>query len=200
MTYYRTGRAARGAFTLVEILVVILIIALLVSLLMAGVMKVLVQGPQLKTSSEIRQFDVAIQQFMQEHNVNYIPSYLVIRENNTWNATDPAEINSRNYLQRIFGKNVSLSPPAQYDWNNNGSSVDRLVLEGQHCLTFFLGGIPSTAGGVNTCLGFSTDPTNPAKLGGTRRGPYYQNWESSRLIVGTDSTKSGYGFFVYRDA
>lgn len=200
MTRIQPGRGRRGAFTLTELLVVILIIAVLVSLTAAGVLKIMGQGPQLKTSSEIRQFEVAFQQFFQEYDkVNYVPSYLVLREDNNYDLKNPAEVNSLNFLKRMFGKSLNTNAsPGQLviDWNGNGQFDGRLVLEGQHCLTFFLGGIPapSPPNSANSCLGFSTNPQNPATSGGTRRGPFYQNFEASRLRLDSN------GFFKYWDA
>ncbi len=202
MTYSQPGRAARGGFTLTELLVVILIIALLVSLTAAGVLKIMGQGPQLRTTNDITQLALGIQQFQNETGVNYIPSYFLLREDNEWNLSNPAEANCVNYLRRVFGKNINLTPVSKggtgIDWNANGtidsSKLGPTVLEGEHCLVFFLGGIQSSSSGVNAVLGFSTNPQNPALVGGTRRGPFYQNFESARLVVDTN------GYFKYLDA
>lgn len=219
MTYNRTGRAARGAFTLVEILVVILIIALLVSLTAAGLVKILGQGPQLKTASDIRQFDVAFQQFFNEFpSVNYVPSLIILREDSQYyvggnpaSGVLPRYANTVTYLRRLFGKNINLLPATPgpvtsqngpgIDWTGDGTidNVDH-VLEGQHCLVFWLGGIPAPPGGPPGVLGFSTNPYNPASNVGTRRGPFFQNWESKRLVLQQDPTKSGYLFYTYLDA
>jgi prepilin-type N-terminal cleavage/methylation domain-containing protein len=203
MRHSQRGRGKRDAFTLVELLVVIAIIAILVSLTTAGVMKLLYKGPKIKTQSEVSQFDIAIQAFENEFGVDYVPSYLVLREDNRYNLADPAEAKTVAYLQRIFGKNLNLTPgppfpaPPTIDWNGNGKNDGRLVLEGHHCLVFFLGGIPSPPGSPNGVLGFSTSPLNPAQPslpGQTRRGPFYNQFESSRLIRDTN------GFFYYADA
>jgi hypothetical protein len=50
------------------------------------------------------------------------------------------------------------------------------VLEGEQCLVFYLGGIQTSAGGTNACLGFSPNNNNPAApsaQGIRRRGPYF---------------------------
>jgi prepilin-type N-terminal cleavage/methylation domain-containing protein len=212
MTHIQPGRAKRGAFTLVELLVVILIIALLVSLTAAGVMKIFYEGPKVKVASEIRQFDVAIQQAEQELNgVTYLPSYLVLREDSQYYVggnlaqVQPRYQNTVNFLRRAFGKNINLNPANPgpvtnqngpgIDWNGDGviDNADH-VLEGQHCLVFWLGGIPSAPGGVNGVLGFSTNPYNPAAAGGTRRGPFFTQFEPARLI------RDPNGFFKYADA
>ncbi len=197
MTHIQPGRAKRGAFTLVELLVVILILVILVSLTAASVMKFFYEGPKTKVASELHQFDVAFQQlFIEYDKVNYVPSYLVLREDNNYNLSNPAELASVNFLKRMFGKNLSLSPATPIDWNGNGvpDVGKRFVLEGKHCLVFFLGGIPSPPGAPNGCLGFSTNPLNPATIGGTRRGPFYTQFDPSRLV------RDANGFFYYADA
>src|SRR5207248_1531508 len=74
-----------------------------------------------------------------------------------------------------------------------GQSV---VLEGEECLVFFLGGIQTT--NPPNCVGFSTDPFNPASLpvpgsGETRKGPYF-NFKANRLVLGPSGK-----FLMYND-
>jgi prepilin-type N-terminal cleavage/methylation domain-containing protein len=78
------------------------------------------------------------------------------------------------------------------DWNGDKTHSLPVILEGDQCLVFFLGGIPapSTAsvGSIlpNTppaCLGFAADDHNPANANSTDRiGPLY-DFNSSRLVV-----------------
>jgi prepilin-type N-terminal cleavage/methylation domain-containing protein len=204
LTHIQPGRGKRGAFTLIELLVVIAIIAILVSLTAAGVMKLLSKGPKVKVTSEISQFDIAIQTALGEFGVDYIPSYIVLREDNEYNLSNPAELKTVTYLKRIFSKNLNLTPVSKggtgIDWNGNGqidpsTKTGPFILEGQHCLVFFLGGIPTPPGSPNGTLGFSTSQQNPATVGGTRRGPFYAQFESSRLVRNPAT-----GFFAYLDA
>jgi hypothetical protein len=84
------------------------------------------------------------------------------------------------FLQRMFPKlwKVNLNP---IDWNGNGIAGDKpVVLEGDQCLVFFLGGIPA-GGHVPGCLGFSVSPKNPAFPGGPRKGPFYE-FTAERLV------------------
>jgi len=75
------------------------------------------------------------------------------------------------------------------------------TLNGNQCLVFFLGGIPSKASDPAACLGFSRNPSYPAgsPAGNTsgadesRYGPYF-NFKSARLFRHTN------GFFSYVDA
>jgi prepilin-type N-terminal cleavage/methylation domain-containing protein len=75
------------------------------------------------------------------------------------------------------------------DWNGNGVLDDKgIYLEGDQCLVFFLGGIPgpsqATAGNGQPpqCLGFSTDPKNPAAGTADRIGPLFE-FQSARLVA-----------------
>jgi prepilin-type N-terminal cleavage/methylation domain-containing protein len=213
MKHNQPGRAQRGAFTLIELLVVIAIIAILVSLTAAGVMKLLYKGPKIKTQSEIGQLDIAIQAAESEFGVPYLPSLLILREDNQYynkpldptSGVAPKYANTVTFLSKAFGKQLNLVPTTTnnplmggINWTGDGviDHVDH-VLEGQHCLVFWLGGIPTPPGGANGVLGFSTNPTNPAApvvAGQTRRGPFYNQFESTRLWRDTN------GFFYYLDA
>lgn len=187
----RGGRGVkRGGFTLVEVVVAVGIVVLLASLLLAVATKALARAAQVQTRSEIAQLDLAVQRFETDMRVNFVPSYLVLYEGGAYDLSDPAEAASAAYLRRVFGKYASLT--AQ-DWNGDGKMSGRIVLEGQHCLVFFLGGVPLTsANGVNSCTGFSSNPVNPAQAGGTRLGPYFENFDQARLV------RDANGFFVYR--
>jgi hypothetical protein len=86
-------------------------------------------------------------------------------------------------------------PPGQWqgiDWDNNGlpgftvtltngtqTVVPEIILEGEQCLVFFLGGIPDYFSG--TMSGFSTNQSNPAQPGGDRIPPFFE-FKSSRLV------------------
>jgi prepilin-type N-terminal cleavage/methylation domain-containing protein len=194
-------RAGRPGFTLVELLVVIAIIAVLAGLITAAVQRVRVKGPEIQTRSDIGSLETSLGTARAELGLKYIPSYLILREdgnygNASWAplAQQPAALaaqaQTQAILSQIFGRNLSTT----VDWNGDGQiSSTPLILEGQHCLTFLLGGIPSTPGGTNGCLGFSTNPSRPDTAGGTRRGPYFE-FNANRLFRDTN------GFFVYFDA
>jgi prepilin-type N-terminal cleavage/methylation domain-containing protein len=189
MTHIHTRRGERPAFTLIELLVVIAIIAILLSLAAAGVMKIMGKANVIKARDELGKFDVALQRFMSENGVDYVPSYIVLREDGLY--TTQIELDTANYLRRVFGKQFNPAL-AVHDWNGNGQ-IDKgpIVLEGQQALIFFLGGIPDkTASGVT---GFSTNPQLPTAAGGTRKGPWFEDFQPARL------SRQANGFFVYLD-
>jgi general secretion pathway protein G len=175
--------SARTAFTLVELLVVIAIIVVLVSLLMVAVFKALDSAYEAQTRTDITQLAAAVQSFQTKYQVNYIPSRIVLCKQrvNYFNPVTGAyksqlHQDSLEYLGRIWPRLNWSSPhppvlPANVawvgiDWSGDGqpppaqaSNLDP-ILEGEQCLVFFLGGIPSVGSGTMT--GFSTNASDPS--------------------------------------
>ncbi len=194
MIRIRSHKEMRSAFTLIELLVVIAIIAILVSLTAAAVMKVLGKIPEVTTRTEISQLETALADFVSTYSLSKPPpSYLILHEDGAWNLSNPAELASLNFLKQCFGKNFAWNSPT--DWNGDGTITSGGIhLQGQHCLVFYLGGIPAPLTSPNGCLGFSTSPITPAMAGGDRKGPFYE-FKTTRLV--RDPTNN---FFVYLDA
>lgn len=194
MTGRRSRRGQRAAFTLIELLVVIAIIAVLVSLSAAGVMKILNKIPEVQTRTDISMMDASLGNMMGDFGLdNPPPSTLILREDMSYPAGDP----SGNFLRKMFGRNLGTA--GAIDWNGNGKLDGPHILEGEQCLIFYLGGIPSIASGTPQCLGFSTNNQNPAAVGGARRGPYFE-FKSARLKLLTEVNPKASTFFVYLDA
>jgi general secretion pathway protein G len=129
---------------------------------------------------------LGLQQFMVEYNLDVPPpSYLVLYENMNLYTTSivPGASQSNLFLQKVFGRNIASQQFV--DWNGDGvpdgpggNATLPWILEGEQCLVFYLGGIPSAPGlGGYSPQGFSTSNTNPAQPVTTspkRKGPYYQ--------------------------
>jgi prepilin-type N-terminal cleavage/methylation domain-containing protein len=159
----------RSAFTLVELIVVLLIILILVGLLGSAVMKALQKIPEVQTSTEIREMEVALNAFMTDYGLTDAPPSTLLL-----NEFAPLSVGgtSAAFLTKAFGKNLGST-----DWNGDGSIAPANVtwtLQGHQCLVFYLGGIYGTQG-------FSTNNVSPAMLGGKRKGPYF-TFVTTRLV------------------
>jgi general secretion pathway protein G len=206
-----TDNGRRSGFTLVELLVVIAIIAVLVGLTTAAVMKFLVEGPKTANFIEIRQLEVALENARTQFKLgsDQFPSRIMLCEKfaQYQPPTSPLVVDSIRFLQQMFPRiDMTIwnnpAPTVGIDWNGNGAiDPTPFVLEGDQCLVFFLGGIQTGAGGINGCLGFSTDPRNPAAQTQSRIGPFYE-FKSGRLrvIPHTTAPSTNAPFFSYFDA
>jgi prepilin-type N-terminal cleavage/methylation domain-containing protein len=191
-----THARSRSAYTLIELLVVIAIVATLLSLTTAAVMKVLGRGAQTQARTEIGQLEIALATCRTDYGLDAVPSRLVLREDGRYDGPGPNRADYPRtvaFLQKMFGRHFKVLSP--YDWNGSGAiEPGEVVLEGQHCLVFFLGGIPTPPGAAVGCTGFNTDSRNPAAPGGTRAGPYFE-FKSARLRRDPDAGN----FLVYLD-
>jgi hypothetical protein len=183
---------------LIEVLVVVAIIMILISLTSAAVFKALGRGNQVQARSEIALLESALALCRSDLGLDVIPSFLVLREDGQYQLAGPYQAQYPKtiaLLQKMFGRHFKVGSP--HDWNGNGI-IDQgeLVLEGPHCLVFFLGGIPTPPGGTDGCTGFSANRANPTALGGTRLGPYFE-FKSNRLRRETSGLARD--FLVYLD-
>jgi prepilin-type N-terminal cleavage/methylation domain-containing protein len=207
MRVIRQTSERRSAFTLIELVVVIAIILALAALLLAGVMRSVTVADELKNTNDIRQLDIAVQSFLSKYNVPYLPSRIrLVRTNSGAGGTydtsvnasgqpnTPLDFDSFQYLKRLWPRLV-ITAASPVNWDGNpGGATNSWTLQGQECLVFFLGGIPASSGGVNRCLGFSTDPTNPSNTGVTMNPPFY-DFRAERLAAGPSGA-----YFQYLDA
>ncbi len=183
-----SSRRCRSAFTLIELLVVISIIAILTALLAASVFTALSRGNEVRNRNDISQLQNAVASFCDEYSVEYIPSRIHLCENlAAYNMNNQLDQDSFLYLRKLWPR---LNTGSMVDWDGSGVAGDAdYTLEGNECLVFFVGGIPSQIGLGTT--GFGTDPVNPTTPGGERKR--YFEFKSERLIA----TKGRY--MSYRD-
>lgn len=215
----------RSAFTLVELMVVILIIAVLVSLIGSAVWRGITKAKQTQNRSEIAQLAAALEAFKTRFGVGYPPSrirlceryaYYDLSTGPTGNPVNQLDFDSVNFLRRMFPR-IDMAnwagtlPINGIDWNSNGvidgtppaAGVDgpgATTLYGDQCLVFFLGGIPGPTSQPPTCLGFSTNPGNPAAATTDRIAPLFE-FQTNRLGVLTSipATRTA-PFYSYADA
>ena len=160
----------RPAFTLIELLVVIAIIAILVGLLMAAVMAVRNMGPTVQNRNDLLQLQQGLQKFKGEYG-RYPPSQIRLRANlqeYTTKRLDTLDDASISFLSVMF---KSLSGATSIQWagpnvNFGTTYPNGVVLEGDQCLVFFLGGPPVGVGQPGLMGGFSVNSADPVYLPG----------------------------------
>jgi prepilin-type N-terminal cleavage/methylation domain-containing protein len=218
-SYSLRAAAVRRAFTLVELLVVIAIVAILLALVTAAVMSVMNKGPDAADLAEIKELEMKLAQFKARHGV-YPPDYVKLCHFETdYNPANPLDMASRQILERIWNglfkysysatdpvRNMPL-PWAGYDstWKPvqlhqhpdpsvqtaAGAPQRCVILQGDQCLVFFLGGPQGIFGfsdsktsydSVNKFAWGPLDPFNHPKFGGANVGKI-QDYEfhTSRL-------------------
>jgi prepilin-type N-terminal cleavage/methylation domain-containing protein len=199
----------RAGFSLIELLIVITIIGILVSLLLVGVQAAVSRARVAQVVAEMKNFEQAIAQFQKELGI-HPPSFIKIHESATLWATsgDTDTRSSRAILKQLWpnfdfttmGDATASPAPVSscnptagnnaLDLNGDGDENDTLVLCGSECLVFFLGGLqkkdsPTMPLTSASLTGFSKVPTGPlARIssGGSSYGPYYEGFDSKRLV------------------
>jgi type II secretory pathway pseudopilin PulG len=189
---------------MIELMIVIVIIGILAALISAAAVYALGVAKRNRNRAEISQLEVAIEQFKSRFNF-YPPSRLKLAEvyssANYPNAGTPGTLDADSvaYLTQMFPRMVNSSGTGQWqstgvDWNGNGAiDAGFVILEGDQCLVFFLGGIPGSCAITSpapspastnppTVLGFSTNPVNPSAATTDRIGPFY-DFNTSRLVI-----------------
>lgn len=185
-------------------MVVMLIVALLMAMISAGAAKALRAVDNTRATSEIQQLAAALDTLKSRHNLDrHPPSRLFLgkflADYNELTSDLPQIVrlkrDSRAYLCAMF-RGIEAPTGA---WNTTGidwtggtdatwatGTPAPVILEGDQCLVFFLGGPPTASGG---CAGFSTDPNNPAMLTGPRHPTH--PFDATRLVKITHNIVMG---------
>lgn len=195
MTLAPETRSRRGGFTLIELLVVIAIIVILIGLVGAAVVKVLGKPVDMQNRKDIDDLHSAVEEFNQIYGV-YPPSKILL--SNDPDQYDPTKgtatalgLQSAIYLQKIWKK---LDLKQSHDWSGGTMPAGKwtVVLEGDQCLVFFLGGIPSA--NPPGCRGFADSASMPTNLSLPNKAKRLFNFASERLF-----RRSNHSFYSYRD-
>jgi hypothetical protein len=189
------------------------------SLLLAGINKIWSYVDEVKTTNEIAQLSQACESFKAKFGryppsrialwcMNAVPQAALTLPANDANGQLTRE--SVEFLQAIFpGIDLtSGNASSQHDWTGTGfSSQNPLILEGQECLVYFLGGIryrDPNSGVYSGFTGFCSDPIRPTFFnltvpGAQRVGPFF-DFDLSRITAtNPNSGNSNNMFFVFLD-
>jgi len=207
----QTRPGTRRGFTLIELLIVIAIIGIILSLVAAAVIQALKSGRRTQNRAEISQVDVGIETFKHKFGMyppsrirlcEKLFYYDLAINPTTGQPNNQLDTDSVQFITQMFphiDMNAWNAPSlgVGIDWNGNGvidppgaapwvpgmDCPGGITLEGDQCLVFFLGGIPVLPGGGASaqCLGFSTNPRNPASPTTDRIPPF--EFDSKRLVL-----------------
>jgi len=173
---------------MIELMIVIIIIAILAALILPAINNVRRTARVAQVTTEIKNLEKAIADFKLKYGVEPPSSFVLYETSSNWSSSsDALTRNSINFIQQAW-PDFSFNYGA-YDFNNNGSAMDILILRGHECLVFFLGGPGMLDSTSPAPLGFSTNPTTPFASGGTRIGPFFE-FDIAR-IRDTDSPANG---------
>lgn len=177
----------RPALTLLEMIVVMGIIAVLAGLVMAVIMISRQKGPDFQTTTEIRTLANGAESFKIKYGM-YPTSQLRLCEqlSDYKPATNELDRRSLAVLNQMFGQEMWNAAPF-IDWDGNGAVSGPVILTGDQCLVFFLGGVPEQLTPGTRGFGTGKNPT------ATRGRPFF-SFKSDRLVK-----VRGNNFYSYLD-
>lgn len=188
-----TKLGSRSAFTLIELVVVIMIIAILSSLLLVGIQSAIARARETAVGVEIKNLEQGIKGFQQAFSVTEAPPSRIVLYEDYDDWPDASMATGMSAAHKSIRRNVAVlrklwpeflnangQPVAGAMWsrdiNGDGDSTDILEMTGAECLAFFLGGVMEAGSTTGTFIaaGFSKDPRDPFKPGGSRIGPFIE--------------------------
>jgi prepilin-type N-terminal cleavage/methylation domain-containing protein len=188
----RKSQSRRGAFTLVELMIVIIIIGILAGLLSVAAYNAVLAARKTRVKAEIDSLHMALQQYTTERG-EAPPCFGVA---NTPQRQTQREDQIMAHLRKAFPRFtiVPNSPPEplsysgpsgntglkKYVQSNFGRNIDDI--DQAEALVFWLGGPPAPTGTASTkLLGWSADVSNPFKPTGARASGGFA-FDESRLV------------------
>ena len=172
----------RRGFTTIELLVVIAIMAVLAAMIYAAINRVRTQQFMVTTQSDIREFELALEEFKGRYGM-YPPSSITV-------GTSKGAIPASDYtILTTIWPSIDLSQA----FGASGMQSGTYRLKGDQCLVLFLGGLHDQRG----CVGFSTNPQNPFEADTNkpdRKQPLFK-FKPERL----HQREAGKPFFSYGD-
>lgn len=185
-----------AGFTLIELLIVIVILAILMSLILPAISSAQKNARVSAVVNEIKSLESGLANFNAKYGF-YPPSTITLHEAATgWSG----DSESRALIRRMF---PNFDFTAARDLNGDGDATDSILLNGNECLVFFLGGLPirdTTSGSTVFAMnGFSKNPANPfATAGSSRIGPFTE-FDTTRLVdvyAGASAGSNGFPEYV----
>ena len=171
-------RRERHGFTLVEMLVVIAIIAVLAGLVTVVGGMAITRAKQTTIKMDITQLEMALNAYKEKYG-DYPPDFAIDASN-----PDNTKAIVLGHLRIAFGNYIPSGTTTAAKWDSfradvlAGCGFDVDELTPAEAMVFWLGGMPDGARGL---AGFSADPTNPFRAGGSRTDPLFE-FDQTRLI------------------
>jgi prepilin-type N-terminal cleavage/methylation domain-containing protein len=203
MDAYRTRRAARTGFTLVEMLAVVVIIGILASLITAAAMAAIRAAKRARIILEVQNLDQQLKAYREKFG-EYPPDFTDLAA-----VARHLSVAFPNFRPRSGGNSLTMLEFVQQNFS------DQSKFNPSTALVFWLGGqrdvdaFPSRQDNTGAFVGFSANPRNPFDGSASRIGPFY-DFDRTRLDVKNGnpyqyyppgvpvgSMASGYGPYVY---
>lgn len=191
-------RAAPSGFTLVELLVVIVIIAMLAGLIATAAVHAIKAARRATINAEINEFSMALTKYKSECG-DYPPDCAYIdygagSDPRCTNARTQSQLAILRHIRKRFPRyrpGVPSDTTSGSEWykfckdvedGSANGNMDMNSMNPSSALAFFLGGMPDADGRPT---GFSTNPSDPFTVGGTRTAPFIELDETRYKVNST---------------